>query len=87
MDARRIDATWIHRFVELHGEGSIGADVWPVARWNSSRRAREIRPAMVVKLVVWLATATPASLVTPLIAIAICVLEGSGACGIIVVRV
>ena len=43
-------------------------------------------PAMVVKWVVWLATDTPASLVTPLMAIAICVLEGSGACGIIMVR-
>ena len=41
---------------------------------------------MVVKFVVWLATATPASLVTPLIAIAICVLGGSGACGVIETR-
>src|ERR1039458_330375 len=42
---------------------------------------------MVVKCVVWLATAAPDSLVPPLMAIAICVLAGSGACGMIVVRV
>ena len=42
---------------------------------------------MVVKCVVLLATDTPAWLVTPLMAIAIVVLAGSGACGMIIARV
>ena len=44
-------------------------------------------PAMVVNVVDWLVTATPATLVTPLIAIVISVLAGSGACGTIITRV
>ena len=42
--------------------------------------------AAVVKVVVVLATALPASLVTPLIVTVICVLGGSGACGMMETR-
>jgi hypothetical protein len=61
--------------------------VWPLCTLGLiTEGAPKSGSAVVVKWVVWLAAATPASLVTPLMAIAITVLEGSGACGIMMVR-
>ena len=65
-----------------------GTLAWPLCTLAfTTYGATKSGPAMVVKVVLWLATATPASLVTPLIAIVITVLGSRGACGVIVTRV